>query len=332
MSSPQPKGNNAINIQPKAVRRAVIDLGTVSARLMIADTNQMRAMPLLKKTTITQLGKNLTRTGRLSAESLEATAAAIDSFIEIMARYGLSPSESRGQIVAIATSASRDASNSDELEAILESREIPLRIISGQTEARLSFAGASCGLDDESLLVFDIGGGSTEVVVGAPYRMGESPADFPLRSISFDVGCRRMTDIFFSGERQSADELERAKAWAREQFETFFEPGERRPEHLVGVAGTVTSIVSMAQRMIEYDPSRVDGATVDRATAERLLSELSGMTQSEREHFVGLQPKRAGVIVAGIAILIALFDAFGADSCTASEQDNLLGTMLLWPL
>ena len=199
-----------------------------------------------------------------------------------------------------------------------------LAVIPGQREAALSFAGASCDFAGERLLVVDIGGGSTEVVAGC--AGGE-----PVRSHSFNIGCRRVTETFLASDPPSDAELEAARAWTEEGMRPFFD--ELRAsgfavDRLVAVAGTATTVVSIRERMRVYDTARVHKALVTRPELDAVHDELRRVPLAERERIVGLDPGRAPVIVAGMVILRAVLDLAGVDSFTVSESDILHGIIL----
>ena len=229
-------------------------------------------------------------------------------------------------VIAMATSASRDAKNAAEFVGMLAQRGIRLSVIPGEREAALSFLGASSDFAGESIAVVDIGGGSTEVVVG---RAGCEP----LYAHSFNVGCRRVTERFFAADPPSAGEMAGARAWVRAEMAPFSE--EMRQgctslslDRLVAVAGTATSVVSVRDCMEVYDSERVHKAVVDRAALDEVCERLAALPLEERKHVVGLDPGRAPVIVAGLIILQEICSLAGADSFTVSESDILHGIIL----
>ena len=330
-----------------ATRRVTIDIGTVTTRMMIADcwpaasatagssadADSAPAVDVLYKTAvITELGEGLVQSGVLKPEAIARVAAAVDGFVQTMREFGLDlagNSDERPFAIAMATSAARDASNSGELVSALAARNIPLKVISGDIEASLSFAGAVSDFAGEGILVNDIGGGSTELIFGDSPQ-GGVPAI--RKAHSFNVGCRRVTDMFLHDDPPTEAELAQARSWIESQIEGFFAGDDAvKVRKLIGVAGTATSLVSMHDQMREYDSGKVHGRTMRRADVDAALERLAGMTLEQRRNVVGLEPKRAGVIVAGMLILQTLMQLSGTDELVVSESDNLKGLMLNWP-
>lgn len=321
-------------------RRAVFDIGTVTTRMMVADCEledsdsgsprTLSVHEVYRATEITELGEGILGTGRLKPEAIGRVASAIDGFSTELAELGLDlsgndPDDS--SVVAIATSAARDASNSQDLVDELRKRNIPLAVISGDKEAAYGFIGAASDFKGCGILVSDIGGGSTELTLGDAPEDGEPTIRL---SHSFDVGCRRVTDMFLESDPPLDAEVEAARIWIEGQLSPFFDGGIEVGE-LIGVAGTVTSLVSMREAMEVYDPSRVHGSVVGISDVDDALEHLSSIPLDERRQVVGLEPKRAPVIVSGMLILQVLMRLAGADELVVSESDNLKGLMLDWP-
>ena len=221
----------------------------------------------------------------------------------------------------MATSASRDAENGPEFAARLAERGVTLAVIPGSREAQLTFLGASSDFPDEKLLVVDIGGGSTEVVAG-------SFGTDPVASRSFDIGCRRVTERFFHDDPPTPGQMDAARQWIREAMAPYFEGLADigfAIDRVVAVAGTATSVVSIREAMETYDSSRVHKAVVTADELRTIEERLAAEPLEERKATVGLDPKRAGVIVAGFVILEEVLALAGADAYTASESDILHG-------
>lgn len=310
--------------------RAVIDIGTVTTRMMIAECSDGKVKQLEKRATITQLGQGLVDTGRLSSAAIARVANAVDEFISIMESHGMDLSKNDASnpfVIAIATSAARDASNSDELVAELQKRNIHLAVISGDREARLSYAGATSDFHGSNILVSDIGGGSTELIYGNAVE--GQPAQIIWRH-SFDIGCRRVTDMFLKSDPPDPGELNQASAWAMQQMSPYF-IGDMHVEKMIGVAGTATSLVSIADSMEVYDSSKVHGRVMSELDVRQVYRRLRSMTLDERKMVIGLQPQRASVMVAGLLILIGVMELANVDEFTVSESDNMMGLMLDWP-
>ena len=308
-----------------SVRRfAAIDIGTVTCRLLVADVEDGGAMhDVCRETVICNLGVGVDKTGLLAPESIERVGVAIEGFVKTMQAHE-GPNGGPLPVMAVATSASRDARNADEFKKRLERAGLQLNIIPGEREAALSFAGASSSFVGERVIVVDVGGGSTEIIAGE--AGGE-----PERAHSFNVGCRRVTERFLHSDPPTADELAQASAWVSGEFAEYL-GGLRAMGQLdarmVAVAGTATSIVSMRERMAEYDGKRVHRSIVFRADVDEMLKYLASLTVEERRHVVGLHPDRAPVIVAGVLILQKIMELSGLDDFTVSETDILHGIIM----
>lgn len=306
------------------MRVAAIDIGTVTSRLMVADVDETGVSVARRMSIITDLGEGVDATGRLSAEAIERTVKAVASYKEVI--DGLSVD----RVVALATSASRDAENADEFVSRLRDLGVELSVIPGSREAALSFLGASNDFRGQDLLFADIGGGSTELAFGrATASAGALVADVDLSAFrSFDIGCRRMTERFLHGDPASDEEFARARAWAIDAFAPFFEDAPFKPDRLVAVAGTPTSVVAVRDALVPYDSAKVHKALVTLDDFRDVAHRLSAMPLSERMQVPGIQPKRAGVFPAGALILDAIMELAGLDAFTASESDILMGIVL----
>lgn len=306
-------------------RIAAIDIGTVTCRLLVALTDGEQLEERVRTSIICNLGEGVDATKTLKPEAMQRVFSAIEEFKRLIAQEeACDPAPGATTIVAMATSASRDASNGDEFARGLRERGIELTIIPGSKEAALSFLGAGRDYVGEPILVSDIGGGSTEIIAGIA---GQEP----LFAHSFDIGCRRMTERFFAHDPQTDEEVAIARAWTREQFAPFFARMKESgfaPAHVVSVAGTATSMVSMRERMEVYDRALVHGVSVSSDDLAAIQAAIFPLPVAERMRVVGLQPERAPVINAGIVILQEVLHAAGANAFTASESDILQGIIL----
>ena len=301
-------------------RYGALDIGTVTCRLLVADVEDGRIIDVDKEYAITDLGVGVDATGRLSEAAIERVLACVDRYLEVLARYD-TPEHPVRRLIAMATSASRDAANGPEFAARLAERGVTLAVIPGSREAQLTFLGASSDFPGENLLVVDIGGGSTEVVAG---RFGQDP----VASHSFNIGCRRVTERFFHDDPPTAGQMDAARQWIRETMAPYFEglaTAGFAIDRVVAVAGTATSVVSIREAMETYDSSRVHKAVVAAGELAAIEERLAAEPLEERRTTVGLDPKRAGVIVAGFVILEEVLALAGADAYTASESDILHG-------
>ena len=304
-------------------RYAAIDIGTVTCRMLVVDADESGLRELTREYAITNLGEGVDATGELKPEAIDRVVRAIDGFLAV--RDSLStPDHPVVRTVAVATSAARDARNAADFAARLRERGIELSVIPGSREAALSFSGASIDFPGERLMVVDVGGGSTEVV------MGTGGAE-PLCAHSFNVGCRRVTEKFLASDPPALEERARARAWIREQMASWFADQAKEAallERVVAVAGTATTVVSIRERMETYDSSRVHKALVSRQDLLEVYERLAVLPLSERMQVVGLDPKRAPVMVVGLLILLEVLDFAGIDAFTVSETDILHGITL----
>lgn len=281
------------------MRVGAVDIGTNSVRLLITDGMK----ELEREVVVTGLGQGVDATGRLSEGAMDRTVEALSRYGELMTAHDV---EKRR---AIATSACRDAANRDEFFDPAESAlGVRPDLISGEEEASLAFSGAVMGLGSaKSLLVSDIGGGSTEFVNSDGL-------------ISVDIGSIRLTDRQLPNRPPSGEKLEAARASVRE---LFTEIGSMPAAELVGVAGTWTSLAAIALDLDEYDRARVHESRISAEAVGDLVSRLARLTVDETAAIPSLDPRRAPVILAGAVIADAVLGVFGFDEVVVSENDTL---------
>ncbi|HEX5199417.1 exopolyphosphatase [Paractinoplanes rhizophilus] len=298
------------------MRVAAIDCGTNSIRLLIADVVDGRVIDVSRRMEIVRLGEGVDRTGRLSDAALARTRKALIGYAAEIAELGIT------RVRMCATSASRDASNAADFRAMVRGvLGVDPEVITGDEEARLSFAGAVAGLPAEPpYLIFDIGGGSTEFVTGSA---GVEHA------ISMDVGCVRMTERHLHDDPPTPAQIEAATRDITTAVETALAavPG-RSARTVVGLAGTVTTVTALALGLDAYDASRIHHATVSRAAVAKVTGDLLAMTNAERRALPVMHPGRADVIGGGALILSIILERSGHDVLIASEHDILDGIAL----
>jgi exopolyphosphatase / guanosine-5'-triphosphate,3'-diphosphate pyrophosphatase len=304
------------------MRVAVVDLGTNTTRLLVADVQDGRLEELEKETTITRLGQGVDATGRLADEAMDRVRETLDGYRQTIDRLKAE------DVIAVATSAMRDADNGPEFRDELNRRYgIDARTISGDEEARLTFLGATSGRtaaveSPASAVVIDIGGGSTEYVVGSN---GADP-DF---HVSAQMGSRRHTERFLPSDPPAHEELEALAADVRRIIgESVPDEIRERTAEGVAVAGTATTLAAIDLELDPYDPEKVHGYRVGLAAAERIQAMLAALPVEERRNVTGLHPDRAPVIVAGVTILVESIRAFGLDEIEISESDILQGAAM----
>jgi exopolyphosphatase / guanosine-5'-triphosphate,3'-diphosphate pyrophosphatase len=297
-----------------AQRVAVIDIGTNSTRLLVADVTAGRLSRVERQSRVTRLGRGVDLSGQLSSEAIEATCEVIADYVAICDEVGVA------EIDAIATSAVRDAANGDAFVAELRERfDLSARILDGEEEARLTYLGATFERPTiEPVLVIDIGGGSTELIVGHGDRI-----DF---HASLQAGVVRHTERHIATDPPTTAELEALAAATRSLIEAALaDRPEARATKGIAVAGTPTSLAAVELELEPYDPERVHGQVLSLPTIQRLLSRFAAAPLPERAEIVGLHPDRAPTIIAGVVILIETMRAFDLDEIEVSEHDILYG-------
>jgi exopolyphosphatase / guanosine-5'-triphosphate,3'-diphosphate pyrophosphatase len=300
------------------MRVGVVDIGTNSTRLLVAEVEGDALTELDRRTTVTRLGEGLEASGRLSDAAMARVSEALAGYREALDEHGAA------RVVAVATSAMRDAANGPDFRDEIERRfGVVARTISGDEEARLTFLGATAGRDaGAATLVIDIGGGSTEFVVG-------HPGGDPEFHISTRMGSVRHTERHLHSDPPTADELAALAEDARAIVETDVPTDVRAGvEAGIAVAGTATSLAAIDQELDPYDPERVHGYRLTTASCERLLGRLAELTVEQRREVPGLHPDRAPTIVAGAGILLESMRACGLEEIEISENDILHGAAL----
>ena len=302
------------------MRVGVVDIGTNSTRLLVADVEPgSPPRELERRSVVTRLGDGVDATGRLGEAPRQRVLDTLAQYGEVMEALG---AERRA---AVLTSAVRDAANGPEFaERVRSEHALEGRVLSGDEEARLTFLGATAARDRSDpteLLVIDIGGGSTELVVGA---RGE--VDF---HVSTQNGVVRHTERHLHGDPPHPEELAAIAAAVRGSVATEVpEAIRRRPAAAVAVAGTATSLGAIDVGLEPVDPARVEGHVLTAARIAELRDELAALPVGRRREVPGLHPDRAPTIVAGAVILAEVLAAFGLDRVEISDRDILWGVAL----
>lgn len=300
---------------------ASVDCGTNSTRLLVAQQGADGALvQLARHMRITRLGQDVDRTGRLAPEAIARTVSVLADYRAVLTDLGATA------VRATATSAARDAANRDDFFGpAAEALGAPLELLSGDEEGRLSFGGATADVVAEpgGVLVFDIGGGSTELIWGS---LEESGAPVVHAVESLDVGCVRMTERFLPGDPPSAAELDAAAASLDDLVGgALGRMGVQGVRRYIGLAGTMSALASMDQNLVTYDRSRIHHHVLGRASIDAITARLAGMTREARSAVVGLEAGRVDVIVGGCLVLQAILRATGATAVMHSEADILDG-------
>lgn len=300
-------------------RVATIDIGTVSTRLFIGDITAKGIFPLVREAQITDLGQGRAVSSCLIDEAMDRTVAAVEEYTQIIRNV-----EGVEAVVCTLTSAARDAENVEVLLDRLRVLGLAPQVIPGDIEARLTFLGVAQEFLNERIMVVDIGGGSTEVVVGT-FSSDKDGQELDLESVrSFDIGCRRVSELFQRHDPPLMGDMDNAREWIAEEFGSHFFDIER-VDRMVAVGGTPTSLVAVEKELDPYDSSQVHMVELTGGSVADLIDKLAELTELERAQLPGLQEKRAPVIVSGALILETLLALGGFSSVTVSESDILFG-------
>jgi exopolyphosphatase/guanosine-5'-triphosphate,3'-diphosphate pyrophosphatase len=289
------------------MRVATLDIGTNTVLLLVADRQADGSLVAVEeRATITRLGEGVDRTRTLSPAAIERTRACLADYAGVVRRLGTD------RVAVVGTSAMRDAGGGQEVRSQVRALlGVDARVLSGDEEARLTFRGALSGLpvdSREELAVFDIGGGSTEVVLGS---LAQQPPRIGFAA-SFDVGSVRLT------ERHGEDRVAIERA-ARDVFAAVPPlPGGGAPP--VGIAGTMTTLAAVSLELAQYDGARVHGHVMQRGELAEVVTRLASLDIESRRQLPGMEPKRADVIVAGGCLALALVDHWGASKVRISDR------------
>ncbi len=288
-------------------RKAIIDVGSNSIKFFLGELTQEGVVQtIIDENDIARLGESLRETGVLSAEAMERNSASIAAFAQ-KAR-----DNQADEIACVGTMALRNAKNSAEFVAMVQEESgVELRIIDGEEEARLSYLAVLSGLplQEGDLAIFDTGGGSTEFIFGKGTRLE--------RRFSVDLGAIRITEGF-QNDPATAEEVEAALAEIKSVFTQHGVAGN--PVQLVGMGGTVTSMGAVKHKMVQYDPDVIQGSVLTKEDVQEQIDLYSSKTLEERRQIVGLQPKRADVILAGACILKVIMECLQVDRLTISDR------------
>ena len=296
--------------------KGIIDIGTNSCRLFLAQVFQGEEIKIereiSKDVEIVKLGEDVNKNGYLKKEAISRTVECLKRYKEKADSYGAK------ELVAFATSATRDSKNRDEFLNQVKEIGIDIKCISGDREAQLNFLGNSI-VFEERILVLDIGGGSTE------FTLGEKGEIEFVKSIN--IGAVRGTERFFSTQNYTDDTIEKCREWVKDMIsEVKFLKNKNFT--LVGVAGTATTQISVQKQMRVYDSSKVHMSEIRLEELRENLKLFLECSVEKRKHIVGLEEKRADVIIAGTIILITIMEELGINKMIVSESDNLNGAMI----
>lgn len=326
---------------------AAIDIGTVTARLALAQVEDGRVIRMAKYTEIVNLGESVDTTKRLLPEAIHRCVGCVSSYVDHARKEGAEA------VVCTLTSAARDAENAPDLGMGLASLGLEPMIIPGEIEGALTFLGVSHDFENHRILVADSGGGSTELVVGtlagqpATQGAGQSVGQSVDQRVgqqlggqqldinfveSVDLGCRRLTERFnLSSDHPSAEDIDGAHKMAAQMMSEAIGRAQQQcaaPELLVGVGGTATSLIAVRDHLDPYDPSKVHLNHISLDEVLQIEGLLASKTLKEREDITGLQAKRAPVMLAGTILLAELMKNSGFKHLVVSESDLLFGLVI----
>ena len=314
---------------------AAIDIGTVTARLALAQVEDGRVIRMAKYTEIVNLGEGVDTTKRLLPEAIHRCVGCVSSYVDHARKEGAEA------VVCTLTSAARDAENAPDLGMGLASLGLEPMIIPGEIEGALTFLGVSHDFENHRILVADSGGGSTELVVGtlagqpaaqgAGQQLGGQHLDINFVE-SVDLGCRRLTERFnLSSDYPSAEDIDGAHKMAAQMISEAIGRAQQQcaaPELLVGVGGTATSLIAVRDHLDPYDPAKVHLNHISLDEVLQIEGLLASKTLKEREDITGLQAKRAPVMLAGTILLAELMKNSGFKHLVVSESDLLFGLVI----
>ncbi len=294
------------------MRVATIDIGTNTVLLLVAETRGVdgELVAVDEQATITRLGQGVDKTRTLAPEAIARTNACLDAYAERLREAKVD------RVAVVGTSAMRDAHGGAEVaEHVKRALGVEARVIKGEEEARLTFVGALGGLHDlpESVVVFDIGGGSTEVVHGDAQKRVRYAS-------SLDVGSVRLTERHVKSDPPTAAERDAIVADVRRAWSAHPELDALRSPEPIGIAGTVTTLAAVAGELAVYDGARVHGLRMSLAEVKAVVDRLASVTLEERRALTGMEPKRADVIVAGGLVTLTLLEALGATGMRVSDR------------
>lgn len=306
-------------------RVAAIDIGTNSTRLLVAERDADGSLVTVERLMrITRLGQGVDKAKALAPEAIDRTVAVLAEYRTVMDELGVAP----GRVRMTATSASRDAGNRDVFfDAAEGAVGVRPELLSGDDEAALSFAGATADVDPAlgPFLVFDLGGGSTEFVIGTTGPEGAIGGQ-----LSLDVGCVRLTERFLTTDPPAPEDLTAAISYTDAWLEDVQREltGLAEVQTVIGLAGTVSTVAAVEQGQVAYDRDAIHHFVLTKEAAEDVFRTLATEPRADRIHNPGLEEARADVIVGGCCALVAIMRRLSLDEIVCSEADILDGLAL----
>ncbi len=286
---------------------AILDIGTNSIKFYLNSVENGEAKKIIDTNNISRLGEGLQKTGKISEEAMKRNLKALRNFLNIAKENEVD------EITAVGTMCLRTASNSkDFIELVKNELDLKIEVIDGEEEARLSYLAvlSTIGETDKNVVVFDTGGGSTEFIFGKGKEL--------IKRESLNIGAINPTEKYLISDPVTDTELEHMLAYTKAFFEEH--ELERNADYLIGIGGTVTSMGAVMHKMKKYDPDVIQGSNMSKEEVERQLKMYQSKTIEERKKVIGLQPKRADVILAGAGIVKTILEHFSLDKFTLSDS------------
>ncbi|MBS3768474.1 MAG: Ppx/GppA family phosphatase [Candidatus Cloacimonetes bacterium] len=287
---------------------AILDIGTNSIKFFIFSIENNDFEPILDTNNISRLGEGLLKTGIISPKAMARNIQVIKEYLEISKEHDVK------EIIAVGTMCLRTAKNSDEfLKIVKDELGLKIQVISGKEEARLSYLAVLSTIGNasgEDITVFDTGGGSTEFIFGEGTHLKNR--------ISLDVGAVQPTEQYLLSDPVTDDELNRMQNYLAQFLSN--EIKHRSPDYLIGIGGTVTSMGAVKHKMVDYDRQVIQGSKLSLDDVKEQIDMFKNKTIEERKNIVGLQPKRADVMLAGASIVKAIMEHFNINKITISDS------------
>lgn len=298
-----------------AERVGIVDIGTYSTRMLIVAVHPDKSFEeILSIGRITSLGRRLKQTGYLQRDAIEETLSTLKEYVILAKEYQVS------RLIGVATQACREASNAQQFIDKVKDLGIEVRVISGETEAKLSFFATSRALNlSGTFLVIDQGGGSTEFAYGEGTNL--------IQAISFPFGIVNLTENFIKSDPPLQEEILQLKDFLRENIEKVY-PTMKEAKEIVGLGGTITTVVALEKQLYPYNSKKVHGSTLTYEVITKWLNKLSRLTVNQRKAIPMIEDKRAEAIIAGIVIFQTAMEVFQRDSIRISEWGIRHGVLL----
>ena len=289
---------------------AILDIGTNSIKFFLFAIENGNVSTIIDTVDVTKLGKSLQKTGKILSESADRNIKSLYNFLEIAKDYEVE------EITAVGTMCLRSASNAkDFIKRAKNELGLDIAVLSGEEEAQLSYLAASSLIKEGDILIFDTGGGSTEIIFGKEKKL--------IKKISLNIGATVITEKFLHHNPVTTKELEDMFKYLRISFEKLVD----NPDYIVGIGGTATTIASVMYKMKKYNSNMVQGSKITLDEINGQIETYLNKTIGERKKIIGLKPERADIILAGAGIIKSILEHFNKDSFIVSSKGLRHGVM-----